>query len=162
MAAEKITLEEFHTKPRTMSNEAAILDECNSQGTNQSSTDASHSLCSDISDEELIHDLQNTLTLEPCNPRGQSRNRSSRVIATQTEEDDRRHHKKLLRDKFEIESLYIEISELKRQNEALWRIWESVVRQKNGSDVRMERSSPIPSGIQTRQQMYCSDSEVSD
>ncbi len=64
-------------------------------------------------DEVLRSRGSSSRTLETSNRRGRSRKRS-----------DRRE----LRTKFEIESLYNEIKELKKENDALRRIWEDIQR----------------------------------
>mmetsp|Transcript_27948 Transcript_27948/g.51546 ORF Transcript_27948/g.51546 Transcript_27948/m.51546 type:complete len:225 (+) Transcript_27948:79-753(+) len=73
---------------------------------------------SNDSDDEMIHSLRSSsATIEASNRRGRSRKRSSR------RKGDRR-----LRTKFVIESLHVEISELRRQNEVLRQIWETAQR----------------------------------
>ena len=71
---------------------------------------------SNDSDDDMIHSLRSSsATIEASNRRGRSRKRSSRG------KGERR-----LRTKFVIESLHVEISELRRQNEVLRQIWENV------------------------------------
>lgn len=113
-------------------------DECSGpDDSNRSSTsvDDSHGSANSYEDEKLIHDLRNTLTLESRNPQ-QGQNRSpDRPTTTSTRRRRTSHRRKSgdeddggLREKFEVESLYLQISELKRQNEVLREMWESVRR----------------------------------
>ncbi len=91
------------------------------------------------SDEELTHDLRGALTLDDdddetggTSPTRGGRRRSRRAHnnnhprAKKSEEG-----KEILREKFQIESLYIQLSELKIQNQALREIWERVRRSTN-------------------------------
>lgn len=101
----------------------------------ESSPDTSNRCSSlgDSLDEELIHDLNGALTLDDatggsatsptrCGRTSRRTHDNRRSRAKRAEEEE----KYLLREKFEIESLYIQISELKRENEALREMWESV------------------------------------
>jgi hypothetical protein len=112
-------------------------DECSGpDDSNRSSTsvDDSHRSANSYDDEKLIHDLRSTLTLESRNLQ-QGQSRTDRETTTSTRRRRTSHQRKSgdeddggLREKFEIESLHIQISELKRQNEVLREMWESVRR----------------------------------
>ncbi|KAL3764632.1 hypothetical protein ACHAW5_001825 [Stephanodiscus triporus] len=91
-----------------------------------------------------------SITLESDNPCRRGRTRSDHRRKKSDDVVDRiGQNEKMLRMKFEIEGLYEEIYELKRENEELWRIWERVrrtspARGSGGGDVmHLKRAPPV-------------------
>ena len=121
------------------------------RGSDASSVNDEHSGGScDSHQDDLVHIFRDSsIAPESKSTRGRSRERSdNRRRMTDGKVDHDEGEERMLRAKFEVEALYAEIYQLKRDNEELWRIWERVRQtspaQGSGYDASMmhlERSS---------------------
>ena len=89
-----------------------------------------------VSTDDMLLNLAQT-SAKKKQERGRSRERSSRLIKSQQ-----------LRTKFIIESLYIQASELKKQNEILQKIWRNIQQtnqiQQNMEKLGLEGDTAVP------------------
>mmetsp|Transcript_1497 Transcript_1497/g.3168 ORF Transcript_1497/g.3168 Transcript_1497/m.3168 type:complete len:186 (+) Transcript_1497:108-665(+) len=126
--------------------DSSTQEEDNLHNNNRSSTDnTDDGSGSNDADDDMGHSLRSSssVTLETSNQRGRSRKRSSRRKGNRRD---------LMRTKFEIESLYVEISQLKGQNETLRQIWENVQRtsqtQESFSKMHLNTQQQVPCAVQ--------------
>lgn len=124
-----------------------------------SSSTTSHSSDISIDTDDMLLNLAQT-SAKKKQERGRSRERSSRLNKNQQ-----------LRTKFIIESLYVQASELKKQNEILQKIWRNIQQtnqiQQNMEKLGLEGDTAVPctvvdiSDINDGTDGACSDLEAS-
>mmetsp|Transcript_15578 Transcript_15578/g.33556 ORF Transcript_15578/g.33556 Transcript_15578/m.33556 type:complete len:323 (-) Transcript_15578:197-1165(-) len=132
--------QEGHVKPcsrrrnvrhRSNNNRSGTADCTDAHTTNESNelNDGSDDDDDDDDDDDYEALRSSSVTIEASNQRGRSRNR-------RLHRKGERRHRQQLRSKFVIESLYVEISELRKQNEVLRRIWDDVQHRPRGMDAK--------------------------